>query len=108
MARGTITPTQGSRAGTTMIAATTGDATNGHQVAYDSRVGILAKNTGATSHTITFLPSRLVDGQSTAGRVETLAAGETQLFSGFDTADYGTTLRVDVNHAEITIQAIRL
>ncbi|MFE5332550.1 hypothetical protein ACFRCG_39850 [Embleya sp. NPDC056575] len=108
MARGTITPTQGSRAGTTMIAATTGDATNGHQVAYDSRTAILAKNTGVTSRTITFLPTRLVDGQSTAGRIETLAAGETQLFSGFDSADYGDTLRIDVAHAEVTIQAVRL
>jgi hypothetical protein len=108
MARGTITPTQATRAGTTVPAATTGDATNGHQVANDSRLLIIGKNTGATSRTITFLPSRLVDGLAVTSRVETLAAGESQAFSGFDVGDYGASLRIDVAHAEVTIQAIRV
>jgi len=108
MARGTITPTQGTRAGTTLPAATTGDATNGHEVANDARLLIIAKNTGATSRNIMFLPSRLVDGLTVASRIEAIPAGESQVFSGFDTGDYGTTLRIDVAHAEVTIQAVRV
>jgi len=108
MARGTITPTQGTRAGTTLPAATTGDATNGHEIPNDARLLIIAKNTGAVSRDITFLPARLVDGLAVSNRIEAIPAGASQVFSGFDTGDYGTALRIDVAHAEVTIQAVRV
>lgn len=108
MARVTITPTQGTRAGTTLPAATAGDAVNGHEVANDARLLVIAANTGATSRDIEFLPSRLVDGLAVTSRIETIPAGESQVFSGFDTGDYGTALMIDVAHAEVTIQAVRV
>lgn len=108
MARTAITPTQASRAGTVLPAATAGDAVNGHQVANDGRIALIVKNAGAVSRSITFLTTRKVDDIATPGRVEAVPAGETQVFGPFDANDYGTTLAFDVTHAELTVNAVRI
>ncbi|GHH57847.1 hypothetical protein [Streptomyces candidus] len=108
MPRTAITPTQASRAGTVLPAATAGDAVNGHQVANDGRIALIVKNTGASSRDITFLTTRSVDGLTAPTRVESVPAGETQVFGPFDANDYGTTLAFDVAHAELTINVVRI
>lgn len=111
MARTALTATQASRAGTTLPAATAGDATNGNSVQNDGRVILIAKNTNGTStaRTITFQTSRsVVDDLTKPTRQESIAAGETQVFGPFPPTDYGTTLAFDVSNAEITINVVRV
>lgn len=96
------------RAGVVLPAATTGDATNNHSVANDGRVGIIVDNTGASSRNVTFHTAKSVDGLTPATRVESIPAGEEQGFGPFDPATYGTTLNIDVAHAELTLRAIRI
>lgn len=107
MPRAAVSVTQSTRAGTVLPAATAGDATNNHSVANDGRVILMVNNTGATAHDVTFLTVRSVDGLTAPTRVESIPAGETQLFGTFDPTDYGTTLEFDVASAELTINAIR-
>ena len=77
-------------------------------MANDGRVTLIVKNTGASSRDITFLTTVSVDGLTAPSRIESVPAGETQLFGPFPVNDYGSTLKVDVAHAELTINAIRI
>lgn len=109
MPRVAVPVTTFTRDGVALPAVTTGDATNNHSVTpNDGRVGIIAKNTGAVDRTVTFRFSKLVDGKGIDPRVETLTAGAEQGFGPFPANDYGTTLNIDVAHAEVTLRAIRL
>jgi len=108
MPRVPITVTQSSRAGTVLPAATAGDAVNNHSVANDGKVILIVKNTGASSRDITYYTTVSVDGLTAPTRVESIPAGETQLFGPFPPNDYGTTLQVDVAHAELAINAVRV
>jgi hypothetical protein len=110
MPRTSLTAIQASRSGTTLPAATAGDATNGNSIANDGRTILIVKNTNAasTSRTITFATVRSVDGLVAPTRSETLAAGETQVFGPFPATDYGSTLAINVDNAELTIQAVRV
>lgn len=109
MARGHIVPFQAAREGVA-VTVTTGDASNGHYVENDGMTAILAKNTNgsATARTITFLTPGTVDGQAVGDRTESIPAGETQFFGPFPTASYGRTLNIDVSHAEVTLEALRV
>jgi hypothetical protein len=100
--------TQAVRAGVVLPTATTGDATNNHAVTNDGRVALIVKNTGASTRTVTFYTTKVIDGLTPPTRAETVAAGEEQLFGPFDATVYGTTLNVDVTHAELTLRAIRI
>jgi hypothetical protein len=108
MPRTALTATQATRAGTVLPAATAGDAVNGNSVPNDGRVILIVKNTGASSRTITFHTARTIDGLTAPTRVETIPAGETQIFGPFDANDYGTTLAFNVDNAELTINIIRV
>lgn len=110
MPRTAIAVAQASRAGTTLPAATAGDATNGNSVANDGRVILIVKNTNAssTARTITFQTVRSVDGLTNPTRQESISAGETQVFGPFDPNDYGSTLAINVDNAELTVQVIRV
>jgi len=108
MPRVAIPVTTFTRAGVALPAVTTGDATNNHSVANDGRVGLIIKNTGATTRNVTFYTVKQVDGLTAATRVESIPAGEEQGFGPFDPTDYGISLSVDVAHAELTLRAVRL
>jgi hypothetical protein len=103
-----IPVTQLSRAGVTLPAVTTGNATDNHYVVNDQNVGLIIENTGAVDRTVTFYTVKSIDGLTAPTRVETLTAGQEQGFGPFDPAIYGTTLNIDVEHADITLRAIRL
>jgi hypothetical protein len=109
MPRTTLTAIQATRAGAVLPAATAGDVTNGNQIANDGRVILIVKNTNAasTARTITFATVKSVDGLIAPTRSETLAAGETQVFGPFPATDYGSTLAINVDNAELTIQSVR-
>jgi hypothetical protein len=110
MARAAIAATQATRAGTVLPAATTGNATDNHSVQNDGRVILIVKNTNAssTARSITSYAARSVDGLTAPTRIESIPAGETQVFGPFPPTDYGTTLLVDVAHAELTINVVRV
>jgi hypothetical protein len=108
MARGALSIKQASRDGMDMGTATVGDATNGHTVANDGKTGILVKNTGATARIVTFKLFKTVDGQAITPRAKSLPAGATYLFGPFPTDHYGAQLDIDVAHAELTLQAVRV
>lgn len=109
MARGVLSVKQANRDGVDMGAATVGDAVNGHVVANDGRTGILVKNTGATvARIVTFKLFKTVDGQTVTPRAESVPVGLTYLFGPFPTDAYGSQLEIDVAHAELTLQAVRV
>lgn len=108
MPRVALTVTQSTRAGTVLPAATAGDAVNNHSVANDGRVILIVNNTGASSRNITFYTTVSVDGLTAPTRIESIPAGESQVFGPWPPNDYGTTLQVDVAHAELTINAVRV
>lgn len=110
MARTALTAIQATRSGTTLPPATAGDATNGNSIANDGRVILIVKNTNgaSTSRTITFATVRSVDSLANPTRSETLTAGETQVFGPFSPTDYGNTLAINVDNAELTIQAVHV
>ncbi|PWG13902.1 hypothetical protein DF268_08515 [Streptomyces sp. V2] len=110
MPRTALTPVQATRAGTVLPAAVAGDVANGNSVANDGRVVLVVKNTNAssTARTVTFAFTKTVDGQAVTARAETIPAGETQVFGPFPPTDYGTSLAVNADNAELTVQVIRV
>jgi hypothetical protein len=106
MARAAVPVTSISRAGVAPPSETNGDAVNNHTVSNDARVAILARNSGAGARTITFRLNGNVDGQSVTPRTVSLAAGVSRWFGPFPTSTYGTSLLVDVEHAEVKLSAI--
>lgn len=106
MARGVLSATVGTTSGVTMVAPVTGDPANGHQVANSGRTKILVKNTGAGARWVKFSVFRTVDNQTVTAVNRSIPAGTTKVFSGFGQDDYGTTLLVDVEHAEVTLQVV--
>lgn len=109
MARGAIPVTAISRTGVALPTETTGDATNFHTVVNDGNTIILARNTnsGSTARTVTVHLNRTVDGQAVASRTYSVAAAATKALGPFPTGDYGSSLLVDVDHAELLLRAIR-
>lgn len=109
MARGVLTVSQITRTGLTVPAETVGDATNGHQFANDGKLTwLLAHNTGASSRTVTALPTATVDGLTVSGRVVTVAAGVTKFLGPFPLEIYSSTVAVDVTHAELQLSAFKV
>ncbi|MFD5566638.1 hypothetical protein [Streptomyces cadmiisoli] len=110
MPRTNIAATQATRAGVVLPAATAGDVANGNSTANDGRVVLLVKNTNAatTARTITFQTARTVDGLTAPVRSESIPAGETQVFGPFSPNDYGNVLAFNADHAEITVNVIRI
>jgi hypothetical protein len=107
-ARVAIPVTTSDRAGVVLPAATPGDATNFNSVVNSGSTLLIVKNTGVTSRTLTVRLDRTVDGFAPAPRTKSVAAGTTQVFGPFAVADYGPILHVDVDNAELTIQALRI
>lgn len=109
MARGTLALSSSDRGGTELPAPTVGDPTNGHAVANDGTTLLLVQNTGTTvARTVTLHISKVVDGITLTGvRTKSIPVGKTHLFGPYSSADYGTTILVDVDNAELKFNAIR-
>lgn len=110
MARTALTITDSSRSGTTLPAGTAADVANGNSVVGNNgSVMILAKNTNATStvRNVTIALVGKIDGQSVTARTIPVAAGATALLGPYDTTNYGSTLQINGDHAELTFQVIR-
>lgn len=108
MPRVAVPVTTSSRAGATLPAETTGDATNNHSVANDGAVRLLVRNANGTgtARNVTFKYNRTVDGQAVADRVVSVADATTVMFGPFPVSDFSSTLLVDVAHADLKLRAI--
>ena len=108
MPRIDVPVTAPTRSGVALPAPTVGDPANNHST-NSGTTYLLVENTGSTvSRTVTFLVARTVDGLAVTSRAEAIAVGATQIFGPFSVNDYGSTLNVDVDHAELTLRAIRV
>ena len=109
MPRGNIVVTSSSRSGTELPAPTVGDPTNGHQYSNDGATMLLAQNSGSTVvRDVTIHITKQVDGIPVTGtRVVPVAVGKTELLGPYATADYGTTVLIDVDNAELKLTAVR-
>lgn len=109
MARVAVPVAEITRAGVSLEAAVSGDPTNGHVIPNDGRVALILANSGSTvPRTVTVHLTHAVDGQLPAPREYPIDAGDTQFVGPWPVSDYGPSLTVDVDNAEIQIQAVRL
>jgi hypothetical protein len=106
MARGVLAAGVSKTDGTKMPTEVSGDPVNNHQVANSGKTKILVRNSGAVARTVTFRLERTVDNQTVASKTKALPAGESWLFGPFDVSDYGQTLLIDVDNAELKLSAI--
>lgn len=109
MARVEIPITSFTRAGTVMPEAIVGDSTEGHTLPNDGVTGLIVTNVSVdTAHNVTINLYRTVDGQSVVPRIESVPAGESHAFGPFPPADYGNSVAIDVDSAELTLNAVRV
>lgn len=87
-------------------AAVAGDVANGNLVPNNGRTVLKVKNTNGTStaHTVTFnLPD--FRGHDVTPDTESIAAGATKWYGPFPLDTYTASLLVNVDHAELVINA---
>ncbi|MGW6920836.1 hypothetical protein ACWGA9_06065 [Streptomyces sp. NPDC054950] len=109
MARTEIPIVAFTRAGTVMPTAQAGDVANGHALPNDGRVGLIVRNASTdTVHSVTIALSRTVDGQTVTPRVIALAFGQSRALGPFAPGDYGNDVHIDVDHADLTLLAVRI
>ena len=87
----------------TPLAANTAD---GNSMPNVNGLILTLENTGATSHTVTFVTPVTHAGYAVSDLTVTLIAGAKKNFSNFPSAAFGSTLTFTANHAEIEISAM--
>lgn len=107
MARTVLNPFQFARTGTPLTP-TAGDVANGNAIPNDGATGLVVKNTGASSRTLTIVITEKVDGQTVPPKTATLAAGATQGFGPFPQDTYGARILLNVDNIELTILPVRV
>ncbi|MGW1998537.1 hypothetical protein [Embleya sp. NPDC001921] len=105
MARVNVPVTTVTRAGVATATPIPGDATNGHSVVNNGRTKVVVKNTGATSRTVSFVITKLTDGETPPAKTFTLAAGAERSYGPWPTDFYSKVLQINVSHAEVTLLA---
>lgn len=106
MPRVAVPVTQISRAGVAPPTPTNGDATNHHSIQNNGRVILLVANAGeSTPRTVTLRLPGVVDGQALTPKTVTVPASASRYIGPFPTDAYGSTLQVDVDHADLKLSA---
>jgi hypothetical protein len=105
MPRVIVPVTQFSKAGIAPAAEVTGDPTNLHYLFNDSQTVILVRNNGASTRTFTAQFAVTFDGQSVTGKPYSIPATSSRYIGPFETGTYGTTMNVDVDHADLRLSA---
>jgi hypothetical protein len=112
MARTAITPATVVRTGTGVAAPAeaTGDVANGNSVANDGKTVLLVRNSnsGSTARVLTVRVTATVDGQSATARTYSIAAAASRYIGPFPTTQYGTSLLLDPDNAELKISALQI
>lgn len=109
MPRVNLPHTNISRTGIAPGAEVNGDPANNHSTANDGRVVLLVRNSGTTvNRVVTFPISKTVDGQAVASRTVSIPQSTSRYIGPFPPGDYGDTLNVDVDNAELKLTAYHL
>lgn len=109
MPRVNLPHTSISRAGVAPGAEVTGDPTNNHSTANDGRVFLLVRNSGSTvNRVVTLQIPTVVDGQAVTARTVSIPQSTSRYIGPFPPADYGDTLTIDVDNAELKLTAYHL
>lgn len=106
MPRVNIPVTAATARGVQLPDATVGDATNNHVLANSGREKLLVSNTGAGARSVTIKFNKTVQGQTVTDLVQAIPAGKTWFFGPFPVEDFGTSMQVNTEHAELTFRAI--
>jgi len=109
MARTPIAYVEPTKAGTTFPAETTADVANGNSVlGNDGRVVVLCRNSNgaSTARVVTITPTATVDGLVPAARTVSIPAGASKLLGPYEVANYGTTLLISGDNAELKFTPI--
>lgn len=109
MPRVAVPVTDITKAGVAPAAETNGDATNNHTVANDGRTVLLVRNANvaSTARTLTVRLPGAVDGQAITPRTYSIPAASSRYIGPFNATDYGTSMQVDVDNAELKLSAYR-
>lgn len=101
MPRTALTATIPSRDGTTPPAVVAADLVNGNVVDNSQSYSLFLEvaNPGASAATITFITPSAVDGLAIADHAVSIAAGATQVFGGFVTSVFGSSLEFTASAA---------
>jgi hypothetical protein len=97
------------RAGLVTPTPVNADVASGHSVQNDGNVFLLVGNSAATAtRTTTFRTPGVVDEQAVADRTVAVPISSEKYVGPFPPSDYGSTLEVDVDHADTRLTAFRL
>ncbi len=108
MPRVNVPVTDITRAGITPATEVNGDATNQHSFANDGATWLEVRNGGASPRTLTLVIGTTVDGNAVTNPTVALAASALKKVGPFPVGIYGTTMSVNVDHADIKLTAYRL
>jgi hypothetical protein len=110
MPRTAVTVTDIIRAGVVKPAELTVDVANGNELPNDGRVYLEVRNSNAsaTTRTLTVNFAYTVDGQTITAKSYPVAAGVTRLIGPWDTSNFGTTLQINGDNAELKFIPLRL
>lgn len=112
MALTALTVTDSSRSAVVLLPATLGtvaDVANGNSFANDGKVIVLASNTGSTVvRNVTIPLAVTVDGRVPASRTYAIAIGTTAILGPYDATNYGTTVQINGDNAELKFNCVRL
>lgn len=107
MARVAVPVTVITKAGVAPATEVNGDPVNGHSIANGGSTFIVARNNGATPRTVTINLQGSVDGQPITARTVPVPATASRYIGPFDTTRYGSSLEVQVDHADLKLLAFR-
>ena len=106
MPRVALTVTQLTRAGVAAPTPANGDPVNNHTVQNNGRVFLLVQNAGTTvPRTLTLRLPGVTDGQSLTPKTVELATETERYIGPFPVDQYGSTLQIDVDNAELKLSA---
>lgn len=110
MARVSIPVTAITRAGVAPAAEVTGVPADNHVMANDGKTVLLVRNSNgaSTARTLTVRFSREVDGQAIDPKEYVIAAAASRYIGPFDPTNYGKSMQIDVDNAELKLSAYRL
>lgn len=108
MPRVAVPVTTITRSGVADATPTVGDATNNHSIANTGDMWLEVENTGASSRSVSALFANAVDGQTVPAKTWSIAAGARRRIGPFPIRYYGSSLQVDVTHAEVELSAYRV
>jgi hypothetical protein len=98
-----------SRSGVAPGAEVNGDPVNFHSTANDGRVFLLVRNSGTTvNRVVTVHLPDVIDGQAITPRTYSLVQSTSRYIGPFPPGEYGDTLNVDVDDAELKLTAYHL